>query len=173
MSLENVITDIHELDKGMELSKRECELGMKHSVGWQLLSDFVGDNEPRLSHLQKEQRIAVQAFSDAAEYFGESQRTIQPKEFFTSVLRFTKAFRAADEENQHRLLKLREAASVQQSPSHAGRIRSKKNQVIVNDTEKSSLIFSCYVCIFMYVLHNYVNVQWLTMLRCRMLSCPS
>ncbi|GAV07212.1 hypothetical protein RvY_17081 [Ramazzottius varieornatus] len=131
VSLENVITDIHELDKGMEMTRRECELGMKHSVGWQLLSDFVGHNEQRLSQLQKEQRIAVEAFADAAEYFGESQRTIQPKDFFTSILRFTKAFRAAEEENQQRLLKLREAASAHQSPSHGSRTRSKKNQEAV------------------------------------------
>lgn len=125
VSLENVITDIHELDKGMEMTRREVEL---KKAGSSFLKDFVADNEAKLAQLQKEQRIAVDAFSDAAEFFAESKRTIQPKEFFTSILRFSKAFKAAEEENALKRMKQLES-SQNSSPSNLLRVRTKKSQV--------------------------------------------
>lgn len=60
VSLENVITDIHELEKGMEMTRRECDMKKPPNP---LLCLFIQDNEPRLAQLQKEQRIAVDSFS--------------------------------------------------------------------------------------------------------------
>jgi formic-like protein len=60
VSLENLITDIHELEKGMEMTRRECEMKKPPNLR---LSSFIEENEVKLAQLQKEQRIAVDAFS--------------------------------------------------------------------------------------------------------------
>lgn len=53
MSLENVLSDVKELQRGMELTWRE--FSVSHNA---TLKDFISRNESRLSKLQEDARIA-------------------------------------------------------------------------------------------------------------------
>uniref|UniRef100_A0A3B4ZEI2 Formin-like protein 2 n=1 Tax=Stegastes partitus TaxID=144197 RepID=A0A3B4ZEI2_9TELE len=124
VSLENVLCDVKELQRGMELTWRE--FSVSHNA---TLKDFISRNESRLSKLQEDARIAQDAFEDAVKFFGESSKTMPPSVFFPIFVRFIKAYRLAEEENEQRrrqeqmlLEKLeQEDPSPSQSPSHRGK----------------------------------------------------
>uniref|UniRef100_A0A8D2ZCI3 Formin-like protein 2 n=1 Tax=Scophthalmus maximus TaxID=52904 RepID=A0A8D2ZCI3_SCOMX len=132
VSLENVLCDVKELQRGMELTWRE--FSVQHNA---TLKDFISRHESRLSKLQEDARIAQDAFEDAVKFFGESSKTMPPSVFFPIFVRFIKAYRLAEEENDHRrrqeqmlLEKLEQEEQQQQqqqqqeetkSPSHRGK----------------------------------------------------
>uniref|UniRef100_A0AAX7TG13 Formin-like 2b n=1 Tax=Astatotilapia calliptera TaxID=8154 RepID=A0AAX7TG13_ASTCA len=97
VSLENVLSDVKELQRGMELTWRE--FSVSHNA---TLKDFISRNESRLSKLQEDARIAQDAFEDAVKFFGESSKTMPPSVFFPIFVRFIKAYRLAEEENEQR-----------------------------------------------------------------------
>uniref|UniRef100_A0A8C7XGN6 Formin-like 2b n=1 Tax=Oryzias sinensis TaxID=183150 RepID=A0A8C7XGN6_9TELE len=97
VSLENVLCDVKELQRGMELTWRE--FSVSHNA---TLKDFISRNESRLTKLQEDARIAQDAFEDAVKFFGESSKTMPPSVFFPVFVRFIKAYRLADEENEQR-----------------------------------------------------------------------
>uniref|UniRef100_A0A669BJD6 Formin-like 2b n=1 Tax=Oreochromis niloticus TaxID=8128 RepID=A0A669BJD6_ORENI len=128
VSLENVLSDVKELQRGMELTWRE--FSVSHNA---TLKDFISRNESRLSKLQEDARIAQDAFEDAVKFFGESSKTMPPSVFFPIFVRFIKAYRLAEEENEQRrrqeqmLLEKLEQEEQQEeeeetrSPSHRGK----------------------------------------------------
>uniref|UniRef100_A0A3P8SI74 Formin-like 2b n=1 Tax=Amphiprion percula TaxID=161767 RepID=A0A3P8SI74_AMPPE len=128
VSLENVLCDVKELQRGMELTWRE--FSVSHNA---TLKDFISRNESRLSKLQEDARIAQDAFEDAVKFFGESSKTMPPSVFFPIFVRFIKAYRLAEEENEQRrrqeqmlLEKLEQEEQLQEeeetkSPSHRGK----------------------------------------------------
>uniref|UniRef100_A0A8C7XJY3 Formin-like 2b n=1 Tax=Oryzias sinensis TaxID=183150 RepID=A0A8C7XJY3_9TELE len=127
VSLENVLCDVKELQRGMELTWRE--FSVSHNA---TLKDFISRNESRLTKLQEDARIAQDAFEDAVKFFGESSKTMPPSVFFPVFVRFIKAYRLADEENEQRrrqeqmLLEKLEQEELtpplpSQSPSHKGK----------------------------------------------------
>uniref|UniRef100_A0AAQ5XGB9 Formin-like 2b n=1 Tax=Amphiprion ocellaris TaxID=80972 RepID=A0AAQ5XGB9_AMPOC len=91
VSLENVLCDVKELQRGMELTWRE--FSVSHNA---TLKDFISRNESRLSKLQEDARIAQDAFEDAVKFFGESSKTMPPSVFFPIFVRFIKAYRVSD-----------------------------------------------------------------------------
>uniref|UniRef100_A0A7N6BZI1 Formin-like 2b n=1 Tax=Anabas testudineus TaxID=64144 RepID=A0A7N6BZI1_ANATE len=93
VSLENVLCDVKELQRGMELTWRE--FSVQHNA---TLKDFISRNESRLNKLQEDARIAQDAFEDVVKFFGESSKTMPPSVFFPIFVRFIKAYR----ENEHR-----------------------------------------------------------------------
>uniref|UniRef100_A0A3B4TLZ2 Formin-like 2b n=1 Tax=Seriola dumerili TaxID=41447 RepID=A0A3B4TLZ2_SERDU len=97
VSLENVLCDVKELQRGMELTWRE--FSVQHNA---TLKDFISRNESRLSKLQEDARIAQDAFEDVVKFFGESSKTMPPSVFFPIFVRFIKAYRLAEEENEQR-----------------------------------------------------------------------
>uniref|UniRef100_A0A8P4GFY5 Formin-like protein 2 n=1 Tax=Dicentrarchus labrax TaxID=13489 RepID=A0A8P4GFY5_DICLA len=97
VSLENVLCDVKELQRGMELTWRE--FSVQHNG---TLKDFISRNESRLSKLQEDARIAEDAFEDVVKFFGESSKTMPPSVFFPIFVRFIKAYRLAEEENEQR-----------------------------------------------------------------------
>uniref|UniRef100_A0A7N5ZRG6 Formin-like 2b n=1 Tax=Anabas testudineus TaxID=64144 RepID=A0A7N5ZRG6_ANATE len=97
VSLENVLCDVKELQRGMELTWRE--FSVQHNA---TLKDFISRNESRLNKLQEDARIAQDAFEDVVKFFGESSKTMPPSVFFPIFVRFIKAYRLAEEENEHR-----------------------------------------------------------------------
>ncbi|CAM9108527.1 unnamed protein product, partial [Lampetra planeri] len=97
LSLENVLSDVKELQRGMELTWRE--FSMQHNG---TLKDFISRHESRLSKLQEDARIAQDAFEDVVKFFGESSKTMPPSVFFPIFVRFIKAYRLAEEENEQR-----------------------------------------------------------------------
>ncbi|PWA33821.1 hypothetical protein CCH79_00017254 [Gambusia affinis] len=127
VSLENVLCDVKELQRGMELTWRE--FSVSHNA---TLKDFISRNESRLNKLQEDARIAQDAFEDAVKFFGESSKTMPPSVFFPIFVRFIKAYRVAEEENEQRrrqeqmLLEKLEQEEQQEeaetkSPSHKGK----------------------------------------------------
>ncbi|XP_068458107.1 formin-like protein 2 isoform X1 [Clinocottus analis] len=127
VSLENVLCDVKELQRGMELTWRE--FSVQHNA---LLKDFISRHESRLSKLQEDARIAQDAFEDVVKFFGESSKTMPPSVFFPIFVRFIKAYRLADEENEQKrrqeqmLLEKLEQEEQQEeeqtkSPSHRGK----------------------------------------------------
>nr|XP_019963283.1 PREDICTED: formin-like protein 2 isoform X2 [Paralichthys olivaceus] len=132
VSLENVLCDVKELQRGMELTWRE--FSVQHNA---TLKDFISRNESRLSKLQEDARIAQDAFEDAVKFFGESSKTMPPSVFFPIFVRFIKAYRLAEDENEQRrrqeqmLLEKLEQEEQQEeeetkSPSHRGKRQQKE-----------------------------------------------
>ncbi|XP_015415294.1 PREDICTED: formin-like protein 2 [Myotis davidii] len=98
VSLENVLLDVKELQRGMDLTKREYSMH-DHNT---LLKDFILSQEGRLKKLQDDAKIAQDAFDDVVKYFGENPKTTPPSVFFPVFVRFVKAYKQAEEENELR-----------------------------------------------------------------------
>ncbi|KAM8933353.1 formin-like protein 2 [Pelodytes ibericus] len=132
VSLENVLLDVKELQRGMDLTKREFTMH-DHNI---MLKEFIHNNEGRLKKLQDDAKISQDAFDDVVKYFGENHKTTPPSVFFPVFVRFVKAYKVADEENEMRkkqelalMEKLLEQEAMleeqdQKSPSH----KSKRQQ---------------------------------------------
>ncbi|XP_039075338.1 formin-like protein 2 isoform X4 [Hyaena hyaena] len=98
VSLENVLLDVKELQRGMDLTKREYTMH-DHNT---LLKEFILNNEGKLKKLQDDAKIAQDAFDDVVKYFGENPKTTPPSVFFPVFVRFVKAYKQAEEENELR-----------------------------------------------------------------------
>lgn len=99
VSLENIVTDIHELEKGMDLVRKEAELrgtGKERGSGQSVvLRDFLANSEEKLRRLKADGRTAQDAFRECVEYFGESPRTTDANTFFSLLVRFARAFKVS------------------------------------------------------------------------------
>jgi predicted nucleotide-binding protein (sugar kinase/HSP70/actin superfamily) len=101
VSLENITTDVHELEKGMEAVRKEAEIRGKgaHSL---VVRDFLANAEEKLRRLKNDAKAAQEAFRECVEYFAESPRTTDANNFFSLLVRFVKAFKQTDQENEQR-----------------------------------------------------------------------
>uniref|UniRef100_A0A7M4E0I2 Formin like 3 n=1 Tax=Crocodylus porosus TaxID=8502 RepID=A0A7M4E0I2_CROPO len=97
VSLENVLLDVKELGRGMELIRRECSL---HESA--VLRGFLGASEGRLEQLQRDSRTAEDAYNMVVRYFGESPKTMPPSVFFPIFVRFIRSYKDAEQENELR-----------------------------------------------------------------------
>lgn len=118
VSLENVRTDLAELEKGMDVVRREAEqrgnnpsaVGNAANNGASLvLKDFLANAEEKLRRLKTDVKNAQETFRDCVELFGESPRTTDANAFFSLFVRFARSFKMADQENEQRL-RLEQAA---------------------------------------------------------------
>uniref|UniRef100_A0A8C1ISM1 Formin-like 2a n=1 Tax=Cyprinus carpio TaxID=7962 RepID=A0A8C1ISM1_CYPCA len=132
VSLENVLLDVKELQRGMDLMRREYSMHGHNT----LLRDFIQQNENKLKKLQDDAKIAQDAFDEVVKFFGENSKTTPPSVFFPVFVRFVKAYRQAEEDNEQKkrqeqmmMEKLIEQEAMmaqedQKSPSH----KSKRQQ---------------------------------------------
>uniref|UniRef100_A0A8C7MW86 Formin-like 3 n=1 Tax=Oncorhynchus kisutch TaxID=8019 RepID=A0A8C7MW86_ONCKI len=88
VSLENVLLDVRELGKGMDLIRKESSLH-DHSV----LKGFLQTSDTQLDKLQKDAKTAEEAFNNVVNYFGESSKTTPPSVFFPVFVRFIRAYK--------------------------------------------------------------------------------
>ncbi|XP_052753427.1 formin-like protein isoform X2 [Galleria mellonella] len=102
VSLENVVADVCELERGMEACRRESEQRAAHQAHAHLLRDFVANAHDKLRRLRAETKHAQDSFSSCVEYFGEAPRGCDANAFFSLLVRFTRAFKQADAENEQR-----------------------------------------------------------------------
>uniref|UniRef100_A0AAR2KFU7 Uncharacterized protein n=1 Tax=Pygocentrus nattereri TaxID=42514 RepID=A0AAR2KFU7_PYGNA len=126
VSLENVLLDVKELGKGMELIRRECSLH-DHAV----LKSFLQSSDPQLDKLQKDAKTAEEAFNTVVMYFGESPKTTPPSVFFPVFVRFIKAYKDAVEENEQRKKQeqaLREKLLAQEAKQHDPKVQAQKKR---------------------------------------------
>ncbi|XP_049639602.1 formin-like protein 3 isoform X2 [Suncus etruscus] len=97
VSLENVLLDVKELGRGMELIRRECSIH-DHSI----LRNFLSTNEGKLDKLQRDAKTAEEAYNAVVRYFGESPKTTPPSVFFPVFVRFVRSYKEAEQENEAR-----------------------------------------------------------------------
>ncbi|XP_050546800.1 formin-like protein [Daktulosphaira vitifoliae] len=133
VSLENVITDVNELEKNMEIVKKECETRVHgNTQNVLILRDFLNNSEEKLKRLKNESKTAQETFRDCVEYFGEPRRGTDANSFFSMLVRFVKAFKTSDVENEQRK-RLEEAASQIKASTENVAAKSKANQKIQQD----------------------------------------
>uniref|UniRef100_A0A8C1YM49 Formin-like 3 n=1 Tax=Cyprinus carpio TaxID=7962 RepID=A0A8C1YM49_CYPCA len=128
VSLENVLLDVKELGKGMDLVRRECSLH-DHAV----LKGFLQTSDTQLDKLQKDAKTAEEAFSNVVLYFGESPKTTPPSVFFPVFVRFIKAYKEAVEENEQRKKQeeaMREKLLAQEAKQRDPKKRQQQHELI-------------------------------------------
>ncbi|XP_034268182.1 formin-like protein 3 isoform X5 [Pantherophis guttatus] len=121
VSLENVLLDVKELGRGMDLIRRECSLH-EHSI----LRNFLIANEGKLDRLQKDAKTAEEAYNTVVRYFGESPKTTPPSVFFPVFARFIRAYKDAEQENE--LRKKQEQAQREQALAQEAKRLEKRNK---------------------------------------------
>lgn len=87
VSLENLLTDVHELEKGMEMVRKEADMRNKGPQNL-ILKDFLTNSEEKLRKMRQEAKNAQDAFTKCVEYFGESARNTDANAFFSLLVRF-------------------------------------------------------------------------------------
>lgn len=103
VSLENVITDVSELEKGMDVVRKEVEQRGKNTQNL-VLKDFLANSEDKLRKISVDTKVAQQNFKECLEFFGESSRNPDANAFFSLLVRFVKAFKVRVRLNILRLL---------------------------------------------------------------------
>ncbi|XP_077694638.1 formin-like protein 3 isoform X1 [Eretmochelys imbricata] len=129
VSLENVLLDVKELGRGMDLIRRECSIH-DNSV----LRNFLGASEGRLEKLQKDARTAEDAYNMVVRYFGESPKTMPPSVFFPVFVRFIRSYKDAEQENEQRKKQeevLREKMLAQEAKKLEKRNKWQEQELIV------------------------------------------
>ncbi|CAG5120372.1 unnamed protein product, partial [Candidula unifasciata] len=102
VSMENISTDIHELERGMELTKRESQL-RKDSRDYPLiLKDFLANADDKFKKLLGDVKTAQDSYKKVVEFYGENPRSISPAQFFSQIVRFVNSFKQALLDNERR-----------------------------------------------------------------------
>ncbi|EPY86216.1 formin-like protein [Camelus ferus] len=122
VSLENVLLDVKELGRGMELIRRECSIH-DNSV----LRNFLSTNEGKLDKLQRDAKTAEEAYNAVVRYFGESPKTTPPSVFFPVFVRFIRSYKEAEQENEARK-KQEEVMREKQLAQEAKKLDAKRNK---------------------------------------------
>ncbi|KAF7661661.1 hypothetical protein LDENG_00256450 [Lucifuga dentata] len=113
VSLDGILQDIRSLERGMELTKKEFLVQDDSPV----LKEFIKINSGQLQSLLKDSKTAQEAYGSVVEYFGENPKTTQPSMFFPLFGRFIKAYKKAQQENEHKKKMESEINEEKQSPS--------------------------------------------------------
>ncbi|XP_033225241.1 formin-like protein isoform X2 [Belonocnema kinseyi] len=141
VSLENITTDVHELEKGMDLVRKEFELRGKEKHNT-VLRDFLNNSEEKLRRLKADARTAGDAFRECIEFFGESPRQADANTFFSLLVRFARAFKAADQENEQRRrleLAAAEALNTSEEVIKRNKLNQKKQQdAVINELKNKT-----------------------------------
>ncbi|XP_073768539.1 formin-like protein 2 isoform X3 [Danio rerio] len=149
VSLENVLLDVKELQRGMDLTRKEYSMHGHNT----LLKDFIQQNENKLKKLQDDAKIAQDAFDEVVKFFGENAKTTPPSVFFPVFVRFVKAYRQAEEDNEQKkrheqmmMEKLIEQEAMEQedqkSPSHKNK---RQQQELIAELRKKQVKDSRHV----------------------------
>ncbi|XP_005091796.1 formin-like protein isoform X2 [Aplysia californica] len=102
VSMENINTDIHELERGMELTKRESVLRKDSRDHPVILKDFLSNSEDKFKKLLADVKTAQDAYKKVVEFYGENPRSISPAQFFSQFVRFVASFKQAILDNERR-----------------------------------------------------------------------
>ena len=143
-SLENVMTDVNELEKGMKLTLRELEARQSAPSNASktqrniALKDFCDNANEQLKKLKVDANNAKASFIDCLEHFGEDSKTLDANAFFAILVRFCASWKAAEVENvkREKLKKAQEAQKAQQENNNQGNqmnnSTNNKNQANLN-----------------------------------------
>lgn len=103
VSMENVLTDVTELEKGMDQVRREADVKNKGPQNI-VLRDFLNNSEDKLRKLKLDSKNAEEAFKQCVEYFGEASRNTDANTFFSLLVRFVRAVKVCVCEPRLRLM---------------------------------------------------------------------
>lgn len=132
VSLENIQFDMSELNKGMVTARKENDLRLQsQTMECKILKDFLSKSEPQFTELNNKYKLSQEQFQQCVEWFGETPRSQTPATFFTTFVKFLKAFNAAKIENEMRLKQEIEAA--------AAAANSSKNPSPQNSLQRQNL----------------------------------
>ncbi|XP_016383069.1 LOW QUALITY PROTEIN: formin-like protein 1 [Sinocyclocheilus rhinocerous] len=112
VSLDSVLQDVRSLERGMEGTKKEFLVQDDIPA----LKEFVKANSDILDSLVKDGKTAQEAYTSVVEYYGENPKTTQPSMFFPLFVRFIKAYKQAEQDNEQKK-KQESAAEEQTTPS--------------------------------------------------------
>lgn len=102
VSLDSILQDVRALEKGMEGTRREFSVEQHSPV----LQSFVHSNSALLDSVIVDGKKAQDVYDSAVEYFGENPKTTPPAMFFPVFVRFIKAYKQAEQENELRKRKV-------------------------------------------------------------------
>uniref|UniRef100_A0A8D2MMP7 GBD/FH3 domain-containing protein n=1 Tax=Zonotrichia albicollis TaxID=44394 RepID=A0A8D2MMP7_ZONAL len=134
VSLENVLLDVKELQRGLELTKREYTMHDHNTM----LKDFIQSNEGKLKKLQDDAKIAQDAFDDAVKYFGENPKTTPPSVFFPVFVRFLHGVKSLLLSRSHLTLLFRvtlKKNNITKFPNVHSRVRISSSTAVVEDSQ--------------------------------------
>ncbi len=149
-SLENLMADVAELEKGCELTRRELDnrLAQPNAVKDrtkvtqnQVLKDFVDRSSEQTAVLRQEADRAAMLFKGCVEYFGESSKTTDVSTFFGYFVRFFACWKQSELDNERRRKleaaaaaaatnEARAAAAAQKEAQSANQRRNLQNALI-------------------------------------------
>ncbi|XP_060758045.1 formin-like protein 1 [Neoarius graeffei] len=98
VSLDSVLQDVRSLERGMEGTKKEFMV----QDDIKLLKEFIKVNSTVLDSLIKDGKTAQEVYVSVVEYFGENPKTMQPSMFFPLFIRFVKAYKKAEQDNEQK-----------------------------------------------------------------------
>ncbi|XP_028842126.1 formin-like protein 1 isoform X2 [Denticeps clupeoides] len=98
VSLDSVVQDVRTLDRGMEVAQKEFLVQDDNPV----LKEFNKVNGQVISFITKDAKAAQEVYAEAVEYFGENPKTTQPSMFFPLFVRFIKAYKQAEQDNEQK-----------------------------------------------------------------------
>ena len=109
-SLENVLVDVKELEKGMEITRRELDNRLStpnakdktKMAQNQTLKEFVDNAGEILTGLRQETNRSQTLFKECVEYFGESPKMTDANAFFGHFVRFIAVWKQSETENEKR-----------------------------------------------------------------------
>ena len=91
VSLENVLVEVNDIKKGIELTKNEFE---NHQNP--VLKEFLQKAGDKVQRITEDAEVALEAYRNVVQYFGETQKTMPPEQFFPIFQRFIKAYQDAE-----------------------------------------------------------------------------
>uniref|UniRef100_A0A671QZC5 Formin-like protein 2 n=1 Tax=Sinocyclocheilus anshuiensis TaxID=1608454 RepID=A0A671QZC5_9TELE len=149
VSLENVLLDVKELQRGMDLTRRENSMHGHNTM----LRDFIQQNENKLKKLQDDAKIAQDAFDEVVKFFGENSKTTPPSMFFPVFVRFVKAYRQAEEDNEQRKRQeqmmmeklIEQEAMMEQEDQKVQRSNKRQQQELIAELRKKQVKDSRHV----------------------------
>ncbi|XP_061564234.1 formin-like protein 1 isoform X2 [Cololabis saira] len=97
VSVDSILQDVRALERGMEVAKREFSVEQDNTV----LQRFISSNAQLLNSLIADGKTVQGAYESTLEYFGEDPKTTPPSVFFPIFIRFIKAYKQAEQDNEH------------------------------------------------------------------------
>ena len=123
-SLENIMTDVSELEKGMNLTLKELTARQNTPNGKNqrtlALKDFCDNASNQLQRLKQDAENAKAAFTDCLEHYGEDIKTLDANTFFAILKRFCDSWKTAEADNIKRE-KLKKAQEEKQEQENNNR----------------------------------------------------
>merc|ERR1719244_639478 len=119
-SLENIMTDVNELEKGMNLTLKELSARQNAPPNPSktqrnlALKDFCDNANAQLKKLKADANNAKSVYVDCLEHFGEDAKNMDANTFFAILVRFCAGWKTAESENIKRE-KLKKAQELQKA----------------------------------------------------------